>query len=197
LDRSQRLQRDDAGRRHETPRTAPQDPVAPRPLWRFAALFAVSALVLFGLLLAPWLEPAEQAFTNGLVSLSAALVRSGGGSALAQYDVMRSQSTDFAVRMANGCNGLHVMIVLWSAIVAFPASLSQKIRGLVIGSVAIHGINLLRFISLFFLGQYAPNWFEFAHVYFWESMIMLDSLVIFWLWTQYVSRSSVTLNAGE
>lgn len=166
------------------------------PMWRFATLFAVCVLLGFGLLRAPWVQPAVTALTNALVTASAALINLAGGGALAQDDVMRSRATGFAVRMANGCNGVHVMIVLWSAMLAFPASTKQKIKGLLAGSLVIHAINLLRFISLFFLGQYAPAWFDFAHTYFWESMIMLDSLVIFWLWAQSVFRSAVIPNAG-
>ena len=48
----------------------------------------------------------------------------------------------------------------------------------------IQGVNLLRFISLYYLGQYSMRWFNFAHEYLWESLIMLDAMVVFGLWVR-------------
>ena len=56
------------------------------------------------------------------------------------------------------------------------------------GSLAIHAVNLLRIASLFYLGQHAPAMFEFAHLYVWEGVIMLVTLVIFWTWVQRTYR---------
>jgi hypothetical protein len=33
------------------------------------------------------------------------------------------------------------------------------------------------------------TWFEFAHAYLWESLLMLDTMVIFWLWVNRVVRT--------
>ena len=181
----------------QTEQAIPAAPVIRLPIRRFASVFSVCVLLGFGLLLTTWVQPAMAVFTHALVTASAVLINIAGGGASARDDVMQSHATGFAVRMANGCNGVHVMIVLWSAILAFPASPKQKIKGLLAGGLIIHGVNLVRFISLFFLGQYAPAWFDFAHLYFWESMIMLDSLVVFWVWSQSVFRSTVISNAGK
>ena len=40
-----------------------------------------------------------------------------------------------------------------------------------------------------YLGQYNRNWFDFAHFYLWEGLIVLDTLAIFWLWAVVVRRS--------
>ena len=57
-------------------------------------------------------------------------------------------------------------------------------------------MNLLRIISLFYLGQYNRNWFDFAHFYLWEGLIVLDTLAIFWLWAVVVRRSGPERNAA-
>jgi len=173
----------------QTPRAiSPPRAAGPHPL-RFAGLFVFCALAGFALIQAPGVDRAVAAFTRGLVNASAALVNILGGDVLANDAVLESRRTGFAVRMANGCNALHVLIVLCSAMLAFPASAKQKTKGLLAAVLVIQAINLVRFISLFYLGQYAPAWFDFAHLYFWESMIMLDSLVIFWIWAQFAMRS--------
>ena len=45
-------------------------------------------------------------------------------------------------------------------------------------------MNLLRIISLFYLGQFRMSWFDFAHLYVWECLMMVVTLVVFWNWVQ-------------
>ena len=155
---------------------------------RFLVLFAACVVVAFGILVAPFARPTVELFSHGLVEASALLISLAGGRASVEGTVLRSPITGFAVNMKDGCNGISVMILLWSAVLAFPASWTLKVKGLLIGSVAIQGLNFLRFISLFYLGQYNMLWFEFAHAYLWESLIMLDAMVVFWVWVTMVLR---------
>jgi len=46
------------------------------------------------------------------------------------------------------------------------------------------------------VGQYNRDWFEFAHLYLWESLMMLDTLVIFWTWAYFVRKSWSMEHAG-
>ena len=50
--------------------------------------------------------------------------------------------------------------------------------GLVAGVVAVQGLNIIRIISLFYLGQWNREVFEWAHLYVWQALIMLDVLVV-------------------
>jgi exosortase H (IPTLxxWG-CTERM-specific) len=178
-----------------TPSPAPAG--APMRMGRFVLLFGVSLAVLFGLLLAPPTEPAVIRFTRGLVTVSAALIRLFGGHAVAIGDLLENPGTHFAIQMAYGCNGAHVTILLWAAVLAFPASWMQKAKGLAAGTAAIHAVNLIRFISLFYVGQYNRAWFDFAHLYLWESLMMLDTLVIFWTWAYFVRKSAAAKHANS
>ena len=69
----------------------------------------------------------------------------------------------------------------------------MKAFGLVAGSLIIQVLNIVRFLSLFYLGQYSLTWFDFAHTYLWESMLVLDTMVVFWLWVNRAAR----LEAGS
>jgi exosortase H (IPTLxxWG-CTERM-specific) len=163
---------------------------------RFVLFFGVSLAVLFGLLLAPPTQPPVIRFTRGLVTVSAALIRLFGGQAVAIGDLLENPVNHFAIQMAYGCNGAHVTILLWAAVLAFPASWMQKAKGLAAGTAAIHAVNLIRFISLFYVGQYNRAWFDFAHLYLWESLMMLDTLVIFWTWAYLVRKSGSAEHAS-
>jgi len=168
----------------------------PMRMGRFLLLFGASLAVLFGLLLAPPTEPAVTHFTRGLVVVSAALIRLFGGHAVAIGDLLQDPLNHFAIQMAYGCNGAHVTILLWAAVLAFPATWTQKAKGLVAGTLAIHVVNLIRFISLFYVGEYNRAWFDFAHLYLWESLMMIDTLVIFWTWAHFVRKSGQMSDAS-
>lgn len=165
--------------------------------FRFLAWFTLCFLLAFGLSVAPFVKPAVLGFSQILVKGAGAFIDLCGGSATVDGPVLRERSTGFAIEMKNGCNAIDVTILLWSAVLAFPASWKHKAKGILWGTLAIHVVNFARFVSLFYLGQYNLSLFEFAHAYLWQSLIMLDTLVVFWLWAQLGPRTEPVRHAAE
>ena len=102
--------------------------------------------------------------------------------------IVRSTDNGFAISIEPGCNGVEAMIVLLAAIAAFPAPFIYKLKGLVWGFLAIQAMNLLRIISLFYLGQWSETLFDWAHLYIWQALIMLDALIVFLVWIRYLPK---------
>jgi len=50
--------------------------------------------------------------------------------------------------------------------------------------IAVQGLNVVRLISLFYLGQWDLRVFEWAHLYVWQALIMLDVLIVWLLWVR-------------
>ena len=98
--------------------------------------------------------------------------------------ILRSLTNGFAVEIQAGCNGVEACITLAAAIVAFPASWRYRIAGLALGFIAVQALNLVRVISLFYLGQWSMKAFEFAHLYLWQALILIDALVVFLVWAR-------------
>lgn len=158
-----------------------------RPM-RFIIIFAVFFLLGYGVLLTPPGRVADGWFSRTLVGASHLVILGCGGHAFASGPVLQSASGQFGVEMQDGCNGVNVTILLWSAMLAFPATWKMKALGLGAGTLLILAVNTVRFISLFYLGQYSMAWFEFAHKYLWESLLMLDTMIVFGVW---VTRTSL------
>ena len=165
-----------------------------RPL-RFVLIFVCCLLLGFGLLLTPPVQKVDGQFSQTLVKVSHRLILLCGGHAVREAAILRAPG-GFAVEMRDGCNAINVTILLWSAILAFPSTWKMKVLGLLAGTAIIQAINILRFITLFYLGQYSLTLFDFAHSYLWESLIMLDTMVVFWYWVNRVLRASVFPNAA-
>jgi exosortase H (IPTLxxWG-CTERM-specific) len=151
----------------------------------FAALFLLGIALLW----TPPVQAAVEKLSQAIVTGSAGLIRACGTKVVNHGPVMSDAATGFSIEMRNGCNAVNVMLLLWAGVLAFPAAPRQKLTGMLAGSVLIQGINTVRFISLFYLGRVSMSLFEFAHEYLWETLIILDAFVIFWLWVRWVSRS--------
>ena len=52
----------------------------------------------------------------------------------------------------------------------------------------MQGLNIVRVISLFYLGQWDRHWFEWAHLYVWQALIMLDVLIVWLVWVRTLPR---------
>ncbi len=150
---------------------------------RFMVLFPAILLALFALELTP---PGQQWFvgpwTAFVAQVSIAAMKLFDPAVAAAGSVIASTRTGFSVVILAGCNGVEAMIVLLAAIVAYPAPWKFRLAGLVAGIAAIQALNIVRIVSLFYIGQWNLAVFEWAHLYAWQALIMLDALVVFLLW---------------
>jgi exosortase H (IPTLxxWG-CTERM-specific) len=146
---------------------------------------------LFGLELTPWVQSwFVVPWTDTLAAISAGIVKLFDPQVLSRGKVLQSASNGFAVSIEAGCNGVEATIVLVAAILAFPAPWMRKLVGLAIGVIAVQGLNVVRVISLFYLGQWNSDVFEWAHLYVWQALIMLDVLIVWLLWVRTLPRLS-------
>jgi exosortase H (IPTLxxWG-CTERM-specific) len=150
----------------------------------FFALFLLAALAEFAILLAGPIRPFVDGFSGRLASFSAWLIGAFGGTCLHHNAVLSNPSMGFSMEVRDGCNGVNVVLLLWAAILAYPSNLKWKFTGLAGGLAAIQILNLFRLISLYYLGQYSPPLFEFAHLYLWETLIIIDAIVVFGIWSK-------------
>ena len=148
-----------------------------------AALFAVE-------MLKPVQEAVIQPFTGILATISTAVILPFDDTVIAQGRVLRDATTGFAVSIEAGCNGVEAAIVLIAGIVAFPASLKNKAIAILAGFLFVQALNIVRIISLFYLGQWNYTVFEWFHLYFWPVLIMLDVLIVFAIYLQWLGKQN-------
>ena len=157
---------------------------------RFFVVFLLLLAVLFGLELTPWVQAwFVEPWTAALAKISTSLVTLFDGSVHASGKIISSTKSGFAVSIEAGCNGVEATIVLLAAILAFPAPWKHKLMGLAAGIVAVQALNVVRVISLFYLGQWNRDVFEWAHLYVWQALIMLDALIVWLLWLRTLPAS--------
>jgi exosortase H (IPTLxxWG-CTERM-specific) len=167
---------------------------------RFLVVFIVLLVVLFGVQLTPWgQEYFVVPWTTGLAHFCAQLVALFDSNAVAIGKELRSNTNGFAVSIEAGCNGVEATLVLLAAVLAFPATIKQRVWGLILGILAVQGLNVVRIISLFYIGQWNMQAFQIAHEYIWQALIIIDVLIVFIVWLSRVvkSQNALALNGSD
>ena len=156
---------------------------------RFVILFCVYLLALFGVEI---LNPVQQhvilPFTAGVAHVSVWIIHLFDSNVLAQGNEIRSAATGGGIEIVAGCNGVEAVIILLSAVLAFPAPWRHKLIGIALGFLAIQSLNTVRIISLFYLHEWSYVWFDWFHHYLWQALIILDALVFWLIWLRYLPR---------
>lgn len=129
-------------------------------------------------------------FTSAIAGFCSWLIQLFDADVISVGDQIRSASSGYAIQIAPGCNGVEAMIILFAAIVAFPAPWVYRLKGLVLGFIAIQALNSVRIISLFYLLQWSKDWFEWFHLYIWQALIILDALVVWLIWLRYIPKQT-------
>jgi exosortase H (IPTLxxWG-CTERM-specific) len=159
-----------------------------RPDTRFLVLFLV---ILGSGFAAIALHPVNDNFvvpyTALIARVSGAILNLFGEQATVSQCIVSSPR--FAVEIYNGCNGLITSLILVSGVLAFPARWTAKVIGVVGGLLAIQIINLVRIISLFYIGVFFPAFFNDAHVFIWQSVVILAGVGLWIFWASRFARS--------
>jgi exosortase H (IPTLxxWG-CTERM-specific) len=159
-------------------------------VFKFLSIFVACLTTLFTIeLLNPVQAAVIQPFTTFLAWIAASVILPFDDTVISSGRVLRDSVSGFAVSIEAGCNGVEASIVLIAGVLAFPATWGQRLAAITLGFTAIQVLNVLRIVSLFYLGQWNLEIFEWTHLYFWPVLIMLDVLLVFAFYLRWLSRS--------
>lgn len=165
-----------------------------RALWRRPD---VRFLVLFlGILLVAFTTIAFQKVNDAVVNPYTGFVArlSGAVLGLIGEDITVTgcelRSPRFAVTIYNGCNGLITSLIFVSGVLAFPASWRAKAAGVIAGLLAIQAINLVRIVSLYYIGVFLPDYFDESHILIWQSLVILAGVGLWIVWARSAAAAS-------
>jgi exosortase H (IPTLxxWG-CTERM-specific) len=164
---------------------------------RFLLTFIVLVTVLFA---AELTAPVQQYFvlpwTEMLTKAAASLLQWADPTVISRGKVLATAQGTFAISVEAGCNGIEALIILVAAMLAFPAPWRHKIWGILLGAFAVQALNLVRVISLFYIGQWSMPVFHWMHLYAWQALIMLDVLFVWILWIRAMPKKPQPLESA-
>ena len=154
---------------------------------RFMLVFSIAGLLGFTVEFIPWVaQNIITPFIVGLTWVAGAAIHTFGGLADINQTEIRHPINQFAIQIAYGCSGVEVSLLLCAGMIAFPARWVERGVGWLAGTLTIMSINIVRVISLYYIGQYSRQWFDWAHMYAWDVLIIIDGVIVFLLWIRWL-----------
>jgi len=158
-----------------------------KPEARFLVLYLLILVSSFTIIA---LKPVDETFvapyTATVAKVSGEILRVLGEEMTIDGCLLRSPK--FAVTIYNGCNGLITSIIFLAGVLAFPARPVAKIIGVIGGLLTIQVINLVRILSLYYVGVFRPEWFNASHIVVWQSIVILSGVALWVFWaTRFAS----------
>ncbi len=94
-------------------------------------------------------------------------------------------NSKFAMSVSKGCDAVAPAVMLITGIGLFPfQKMNNKMKGIGLGLLLLFTVNVFRLITLFILGEYYPEWFEFFHIQFWQALFIIITLIFFIYWVK-------------
>jgi exosortase H (IPTLxxWG-CTERM-specific) len=156
-------------------------------LLRFLVLFLAVAMALFAAELTP---PGQQyvvaPWTETVARVAAFVLTAFDESVLATGRLLVDRFSGKGVSIEAGCNGLEAIILIIAGMIAFPAPWNRRLAGMALGGLAVQVLNLLRIVTLYYLARWNAAAFEWAHLYLWQPLIMVDVLIVWLVWLRWV-----------
>lgn len=98
-------------------------------------------------------------------------------------------SPKFSMQIVRGCDALEPAALFLSAVIAFPVSLRKKLIGALLGIVLIETTNVIRMVSLFYVGVHWRKHFEMMHLEVWQAAFIVISVTFWALWALWATRA--------
>ncbi len=98
------------------------------------------------------------------------------------------QSPQFVMAIRRGCDAVEPTWLLCAAMISFPAPWLHKLMGMLAAVVLLQALNLVRIVTLYWIGIHLPGFFNSAHMELWPTAFIVVAIVLFVGWKQSSRR---------
>jgi len=163
-----------------------------KPVILFVAKFAIFMILFYGVLAIPFFDRLLYENLKVTAWLSQMILNLFGENTSLMATTI--QSHNFSITVCRGCDAVEPAWMYCAAILSFKATTLQKILGILSGIVLFHLLNLLRIVSLFWIGVHLSSAFNSVHLEIWPVVFIVAELLFFILWIK-ISRRSLSRHA--
>ena len=154
----------------------------------YAVRYVVLAPLLFALFYFEGFSPLL--FINALQTELTVLLTKAGITLFAMPIRMEGNTLAFGhgirLYIVNACNGFASVLFFWSAVLAFPTRLKEKVLWLLVGYVVLSALNVVRILAVAYGMTLDPQSFAWSHDIVGRYGTGVFILLLFWLFTRGV-----------
>jgi len=123
--------------------------------------------------------------TRNVAAVVAAVMNLAGADVTHSDEIIVYRSNSFEV-LAD-CTGIEVMGLFAAAVLAFPSLWRRRAAALAVGIPALMVLNLMRMISLIYIGARSATALHYGHLYVWPVVLLTVALGMWLQWARSAS----------
>jgi exosortase/archaeosortase family protein len=156
------------------------------PALRFGLNFGVWLALFYALVSLPFFDRTLYSYLEANAWLANAILRGLGQPT--HVSEVTIQSPQFAMAIRRGCDAVEPTWLLCAAMISFPAPFLHKLMGMFAGIVLLQILNLVRIVTLYWIGIHFPGFFNSAHMELWPTAFIVVAIVLFIGWMESSRR---------
>lgn len=117
---------------------------------------------------------------------TSAVLRAFGCATVAQGTTV--VSAQFGISVVTACTGLFATGLYLIAVLLFPASWRARLSGCIVGVCVLFVVNVVRLVSLYYVGVHWPSVLDAVHQVVWQSLVIAIVVAMWLLWAGRASR---------
>lgn len=161
------------------------------PVLRFLGKFLLLLAIFHAIRYTPfYLDSVQPALTSANAYISSIILNVLGQATTAKGASVHS--SEFSMSIVHGCDATEAVMIFVSVVLAFPVSIYKRLVGALTGTLFLLIVNLIRVVSLFLIGVYFTEWFEFAHIEAWQFIFIMLALVTCAIWIRWAMSVNKT-----
>jgi len=156
---------------------------APGPRWRRSRAWATVGLVAVVAAAVLWIAEHDGIMSG--IQRGYARIASGALNLLGhRTSVVGSTvaSSQFGISVVAACTGLFATGLFLVAVAAYPVRARAKLVGSAIGIAGIFVVNIVRLVSLYYVGIHWPSALYAAHQLVWQSVLIVFAVGLWLVW---------------
>ena len=156
------------------------------PVFRFGMNFGMWLALFYALLTTPFFDRTLYGYLEANAWLAHANLHGMGQPT--HVSEVTIQSPQFTMAIRRGCDAVEPTWLLCAAMISFPAPFPHKLMGMLTAIVLLQILNLVRIVTLYWIGIHLPGLFNSAHMELWPTAFIVVAIVLFVAWKETSHR---------
>lgn len=160
------------------------------PVLRFVLKFGILLALFYGLSATPYFDRMLYCYLEANAWLSNTILNGFGQHT--HVSKVTIESSQFAIVIRRGCDAVEPTWLFSAAVLSFRAPIMRKLPGVLAGIVVLQVLNLLRIVTLYWIGLHLPDIFNSAHTEIWPTAFVVVAIVLFICWIEWSGKETTT-----
>jgi len=126
-------------------------------------------------------------FQRGLARITGGIMNLLGHRTVITGTTVSSEA--FGITVVTACTGLFTTGLFLIAVIAFPTGWTSKLIGVGLGVGGIFLLNVVRLVSLYYIGVHLPGLLDPTHQLVWQSVLIVFAVALWLLWAGRWARA--------